>query len=189
MALGAVKSLAGFLLLLNLCMFVIVGVIAGWTLNNALDHTYSTGRRRTLPVGFYPLYFPMGNEATGFMIIFALIAAVVGAASCLSGLHHLRVWTAQSLASSTASSMTAWALTLLAMGLGCKEIHIGGRNTKLITLESFLIILCGTKLFYILLIHAGFFGGNYCSYQDTYVATTTTTAEPQKGRTHVASSV
>jgi hypothetical protein len=189
MALGVVKSLAGFLLLLNFCMFVIVGAIAGWVLNNAFNHTYSTGPGKALPVGFSPVYFPMGNEATGFMIIFALIAAVVGAASCLSGLHHLRVWTAQSLAPSTASSMTAWALTLLAMGLACKEIHIGGRNTKLITLESFLIVLCGTKLFYILLIHGGFFGGNYCSYQDTYVATTTTTAEPLKGSTTVVSSV
>lgn len=189
MALGVVKSLAGFLLLLNLCIYLTVGAIAGWVLNNALDHTYSAGRRRPLPMGFFPVYFPMRNEATGFMVTFALIAAVVGAASCLSGLHHLRVWNAQSLASSTASSMTAWALTLLAMGLGCKEIHIGGRNTKLITLESFLIIASGTKLFYILLIHAGFFGGNYCSYEDTYVTTTTTTAEPLKGRTPAASSV
>jgi len=185
MAFGVVKSLAGFLLLLNFCMYVIVGAIAGWALNNALDHTYFIGRGRALPIGFSPIYFPMGNEATGFMVIFALIAAVVGAASCLSGLRHLRVWGAQSLASSVASSMAAWALTLLAMGLACKEIHIGGRNIKLKMLELFLIILSGTKLFYILLIHAGFFGGNYGSYQDTYVATTT--AEPQKGSTTVAS--
>jgi len=182
-----VKSMVGFLLLLNFCMYAVVCAIAGWALNNALDHTYSTGPGRALPVGFSPLYFPMGNEPTGFMIIFALIAGVVGAASCLSGLHHLRVWTAESLASNAASAMTAWALTLLALGLACKEIHIGGRNTKLITLESFLIILCGTKLFYILFIHGGFFGGNYCSYQDTYVATST--AEPQKGSTPVDSSV
>jgi len=171
-----VKSMVGFLLLLNFCMYAVVCAIAGWALNNALDHTYSTGPGRALPVGFSPLYFPMGNEPTGFMIIFALIAGVVGAASCLSGLHHLWVWTAESLASNAASAMTAWALTLLALGLACKEIHIGGRNTKLITLESFLIILCGTKLFYILFIHGGFFGGNYCS-------------EPQKGSTPVDSSV
>jgi len=186
MAFGVVKYLAGFLLLLNLCMYVIVGAIAGWALNKALNHTYSTGLGRALPLEISPVYFPIGNEVTGFMIIFALIAAAVGAASCLSGLHHLRVWTAESLASSTASSMTAWALTLLAMGLVCKEIHIGGRSTKLITLEMFLIILCGTKLFYILLIHTEFFGGNYCSYQNTYVPTITTTTEPQKGSKPVA---
>lgn len=89
MALGVVKSLAGFLLLLNLCMFVIVAAIADWVLNNALEHAYSTGRGKALPVGYSPVYFPTGNEATGLMIIFALIAAVVGATSCLSGLLHL----------------------------------------------------------------------------------------------------
>jgi len=72
---------------------------------------------RVLPQGLSPIYFPVGNEATSFMVIFAFIAVVVGAASCLSGLHHLQIWGAQSLASSAASSMTAWALTLLAMGL------------------------------------------------------------------------
>jgi len=183
-----VKSLAGFLLLLNFCMYVIVASIAGWALNKALNHhNYLTGPGGSLPMGFSPVYFPIGNEATGFMTIFALIAAVVGAGSSLSGLHHLRVWTAESLASSASSAMTAWALTLLAMGLACKEIHIGGRNSKLITLESFLIILSGTQLFYILVIHGGYFGGNYGSYQDTYVSTTT--AEPRKGSTPVGSSV
>lgn len=185
MACGTVKSLVGILLLWNFCMYVGVGVIAGWALNKALDHTYATGPG--IPVGFSPVYFPMGNEATGFMVIFALIAAVVGATSSLSGLHHLRVSTAHSLASSAASSMAAWALTLLAMGLACKEIAIGGQNSKLRTLEIFLIILCGTKLLYIFLIQGGFFAENYSSYQDTYVATTT--AQPKKGNTPVASSV
>ena len=56
---------------------------------------------------FSPVFFPiLGNEATGFMVIFSVIADVVGAASCLSGLHHLRVWTAESLASNTASAMS-----------------------------------------------------------------------------------
>jgi len=183
MVLGVVKSLAGFLLLLNFCMYVIVAAIAGWALNKAIDHhNYFNGPGGALPGRFSPVYFPIGNEATGFMVIFALIAAVVGAGSCLSGLHHLRVWTAQSLASSASSAMTSWALTLLAMGLACKEIHIGGRNKKLKTLESFLIILSGTKLFYILVIHGGFFGGNHGSDQDTYVAT----AEPRKGSTPVS---
>jgi hypothetical protein len=85
------------------------------------------------------VYFPMGNEATGFMVIFSLIAAVVGAASCLSGLHHLRVWTAHSLASSTASSMTAWALTLLAMGY----IH---NNYKFTSYESIRIMISDSSM-------------------------------------------
>ena len=43
MAFGMVKSTVGFLLLLNFCMYVTVAAIAGWSLNNALDHAYSTG--------------------------------------------------------------------------------------------------------------------------------------------------
>jgi len=160
MAFGIVKSFAFSLMLLNFCMYVIVAAIAGWALNKAINHDYPTGAGG-IPNGysFKPLDFPIGNDATGFMVIFALLAGVVGAGSCLSGLHHLRVWSAESLASSASSAMTAWAITLIAMGLACKEIHIHGRPPKLITLESFLIILSGTQLLYMMLIHAGFFGG------------------------------
>ncbi|GLJ44508.1 hypothetical protein SUGI_0934300 [Cryptomeria japonica] len=183
MGVRIVKSLAGFLLVLNLCMYVTVAAIAGWALNNAIDHHYVTGPKSSIPVGFSfsPLFFPIGNEATGFMVIFSLIAGVVGAASCVSGLHHLRVWTAESLASTVSSAMTAWALTLLAMGLACKEIHLHGRSPKLITLEAFIIILSATKLFYMMAIHVGFFAGNYFFCREKNVATTT--AEPVKENT------
>ncbi|KAH9310778.1 hypothetical protein KI387_025813 [Taxus chinensis] len=197
MGLGIVKSLAGFLLLLNFSMYVIVAAIAGWALNKAIDHDYVTGPRRTLPAGFSfaPVFFPIGNEATGFMVIFSLIAGVVGAASCLSGLHHLRVWTAESLASSASSAMTAWALTLLSMGLlmfstTTQKEQISNLDlcydilAVQIALESFVIILSVTELFYMMLIHAGFFGGKYFSYRETHVATTT--AEPLKGSTAAA---
>ena len=43
MEFGMVKSTVGFLLLLNFCMYVSVAAIAGLSLNNALDHAYSTG--------------------------------------------------------------------------------------------------------------------------------------------------
>ncbi|GLJ44502.1 hypothetical protein SUGI_0934180 [Cryptomeria japonica] len=178
-----VKSLAGFLLLLNLCMYVTVAAIAGWALNKAIDHDYVTGPKSSVPVGFSfsPLPFPMGNEATGFTVIFSLIAGAVGTASCLSGLHHLRVWTAESLASTASSAITAWALTLLAMGLACKEIHLHSRSPTLIALEAFIIILSATKLFYMMVIHVGFFAGNYFSCGEKDVSTTT--AEPLKENT------
>ncbi|XP_057866789.2 membrane protein PM19L isoform X1 [Cryptomeria japonica] len=183
MGVGIVKSLAGFLLLLNFCMYVTVAAIAGWALNKAIDHHYVAGPKNSIPVGFSfsPLLFPIGNEATGFMVIFSLIAGVVGAASCLSGLHHLRVWTAESLASTASSAITAWALTLLAMGLACKEIHLHGRSPKLVALEGFIIILSATKLFYMMAIHIGFFAGNYFFCGEKNVGTTT--AEPVKENT------
>ncbi|GLJ44509.1 hypothetical protein SUGI_0934320 [Cryptomeria japonica] len=156
MGLGIVKSLAGFLLLLNFCMYVTVAAIAGWALNKAIDHHYVTGPKSDVPVGFSscPLSFPIGNEATGFMVIFSLIAGVAGA---------------------------AWALTLLAMGLACKEIYLHGRSPQLIALEAFVIILSATKLFYMMAIYIGFFAGNYFFCGEKNIGTTT--AEPLKANT------
>uniref|UniRef100_A0A0D6R068 AWPM-19-like family protein n=1 Tax=Araucaria cunninghamii TaxID=56994 RepID=A0A0D6R068_ARACU len=156
MAFGIPKMFAGFLLLLNFCLYVIMASIAGWALNKAIDHDYTTGPGG-IPSGFpiSSVIFPMGNEATGFLVIFALIAGVVGAGSCFTGPHHLRSWSAESLATAASSAMTAWALTLLAMGLACKEIHMHHRNAKLKTLELLTIILSGTQFLYMMVIHAG----------------------------------
>jgi len=60
----------------------------------------------------------------------ALIASVVGMASTLAGAHHLRLWRTETLAAAAATALIAWLLTLLAMGVACKEIHTGGYRTK-----------------------------------------------------------
>ncbi|GLJ07084.1 hypothetical protein SUGI_0057560 [Cryptomeria japonica] len=146
MAKEMMKPVAAFILVLNLCMYIIVCATAGWALNKAIEHEIITGLGIPLPNPYWAVYFPMGNAATGFFIIFALIAGVVGAASCLSGLHHLRTWTGDSLVS---AALTAWGLTLLAMGLACKEIDLHGRNSRLKTVESFVIILSVTQLLYV----------------------------------------
>ena len=69
-----------------------------------------------LPAQFSPIHFPMGNAATGFFVTFALIAGVVGAASAISGINHIRSWTADSLPAAASAATIAWTLTLLAMG-------------------------------------------------------------------------
>ncbi|BBH01049.1 AWPM-19-like family protein [Prunus dulcis] len=150
MANQQLKSVAGLLLLLNFCMYVIVLGIGGWAMNRAIDH----GPGFDLPAHFSPIYFPMGNAATGFFVTFALIAGVVGAASAISGINHIRSWTADSLPSAAAAATVAWTLTLLAMGFACKEIELRIRNARLRTLEAFLIILSATQLLYIAAIHS-----------------------------------
>ena len=58
---------------------------------------------------------------------------MVGLASVFAGAHHVRVWRTESLAAAAATSLIAWLLTLLAMGVACKEIHTGyGRNKRLV---------------------------------------------------------
>ncbi|KAF3450531.1 hypothetical protein FNV43_RR06616 [Rhamnella rubrinervis] len=131
MAGGQLKPVASLLLVLNFCMYVVVLGIGGWAMNRAIDHGFVIGPGFDLPAHFSPIYFPMGNAATGFFVTFALIAGVVGAASAISGINHLRSWTAESLPSAAAAATIAWTLTLLAMGFACKEIELEIRNARL----------------------------------------------------------
>ncbi|KAJ8464394.1 hypothetical protein OPV22_026946 [Ensete ventricosum] len=151
----ALKPVASLLLFLNFCMYVIVTAIGGWAINVAINRGFIIGPELVLPAHFTPVYFPIGNFATGFFVVFALIAGTVGAASGIAGFNHIRFWNYDSLQPAASSAVTAWLLTLLAMGLACKEIVLEGRNARLRTMEAFLIILSATQLVYILVIHGG----------------------------------
>ncbi|CAN6553301.1 unnamed protein product [Malus baccata var. baccata] len=153
MAYQQLKPVAGLLLALNFCMYVIVLGIGGWAMNRAIDHGFVIGPSFDLPAHFSPIYFPMGNAATGFFVTFALLAGVVGVASVISGINHLRSWTYESLPSAATAATIAWTLTVLAMGFGCKEIELRIRNSRLRTMEAFLIILSATQLLYLAVIH------------------------------------
>ncbi|XP_042397141.1 membrane protein PM19L-like [Zingiber officinale] len=155
MANEGLKPVASLLLFLNFCMYAIVASIGGWALNVAINHGFIIGQGLALPANFSPVFFPIGNQATGFFVIFALIAGVVGAAAAIAGVHHVRSWHYESLPSAASSALVAWGLTLLAMGLACKEANLEGRNIRLKTMEAFLIILSATQLIYILVIHGG----------------------------------
>ncbi|GAB4827268.1 hypothetical protein Ancab_034155 [Ancistrocladus abbreviatus] len=150
---ASLKPGAALLLLLNFCMYVIILGIGGWAMNIAIDRGFIIGPELELPAHFSPIYFPMGNAATGFFVMFALIAGVVGAASCLSGLNHIRSWNTESMPATATAATIAWALTLLAMGFACKEIELQFRNARLRTMEAFTIILSATQLLYLATIH------------------------------------
>ncbi|OAY64621.1 hypothetical protein ACMD2_01944 [Ananas comosus] len=103
-----------------------------------------------------------GNGATFYFLVFAILAGVVGVVSKLAGVNHVRAWRNDSLAAAAASSIIAWAITALALGLAIKEIHMGGhRGWRLRVLEGAIIILGLTQLIYVLLIHAGIFSRRY----------------------------
>ncbi|KAH6770268.1 AWPM-19-like family protein [Perilla frutescens var. hirtella] len=140
------RNMAGPFLFLNLIMYCILLAFASWCLNkylNAQTNHPSMG----------------GNGATGHFLTFTILAAVLGIVSKIAGGNHLRAWRNHSLASASASSTVAWAVTLLAFGLACKEINVGGwRGWRLRVVEAFVIILAFTKTIYVLLLHSGFFG-------------------------------
>ncbi|RCV39838.1 hypothetical protein SEVIR_9G002400v4 [Setaria viridis] len=146
---GMGRGMIAPLLVLNLIMYVVVIGFASWNLNHFINGETN-----------YPGV--AGNGATFYFLVFAILAGVVGAASKLAGIHHVRSWRGDSLATSAASALIAWAITALAFGLACKEIHIGGhRGWRLRVLEAFVIILAFTQLLYVLALHAGLFGNQF----------------------------
>ncbi|KAJ4874027.1 AWPM-19-like family protein [Raphanus sativus] len=143
------RNIAAPLLFLNLIMYLIVLGFASWCLNR-----YINGQTNHPSFG--------GNGATPFFLTFSILAAVIGIASKLAGANHIRFWRNDSLAAAGSSSIVAWAVTALAMGLACKQINIGGwRGWRLRMIEAFIIILTFTQLLYLLLIHAGAFSSKY----------------------------
>jgi len=139
MALGLSRVFVAPLMVLNFILYLISAAIAGSLLNKSFDQGST-----------------FGNTATSIFLTFALIASVVGLASTLAGAHHLLVWRGESLAAAAAAATIAWLLTLLAMGVACKEIHNRyGRNKRLKTLEALMIILSLLELLYLLSLHLG----------------------------------
>lgn len=70
----------------------------------------------TIPVRLFPMYFPMGNMATGFFIVFSLITGLVGVASSVAGINNILQWNGPNLLSAATTSATSLSLTILAMG-------------------------------------------------------------------------
>ncbi|XP_073054501.1 membrane protein PM19L-like [Primulina eburnea] len=155
MASGAGKSAAFALLILNVVLYFVVIAIAAWAVNHGIERSRETASHLSPPARLFPIYYPFGNMATGFVIIFSLIAGVVGFTTSITGINNVIQWNAPSLQAASASSLVSWLITLLAMGLACKEIDVGWTESNLRTLETMLILLSGTQLFCTAAIYVG----------------------------------
>lgn len=143
---GLGRGLASPLLVINFLLYLVAAILAGWALNRNFDAQRGQGEGA------------VGNNVTqNFFLPVTLIACMVGLASTLAGSHHMRLFRSDSLAAAAATSLIAWLLVLLAMGLACKQIHTGGNRPKrLKVVEAFMIILALFELLYLLSLHAGF---------------------------------
>ncbi|XP_010024446.1 membrane protein PM19L [Eucalyptus grandis] len=155
MAATSMKSAASVLLLLNLLIYFVVIVIAGWAVNHAIVRSRETASVLTIPAHIFPIYFPVGNMATGFLVIFSLIAGIVGMTTSATGYLNITEGGILNLHAAAASSLITLLLTFLAMGLACKEIEIGWTGANLRTLEVLLIFVSATQLFCTSALHAG----------------------------------
>ncbi|KAI3731765.1 hypothetical protein L1987_62954 [Smallanthus sonchifolius] len=147
------RSVASLLMMLNFAMYVTLLGLGGWAMNTAIDQGFIIGPGLELPTHFSPIYFPMGNAATGFFVIFALFAGVVGVASTIAGFDFIRSWNSENRAGAASAAVIAWTLTVLSMGFAWKEIELEGRNATLRTMEAFSIILSVTQLLYTVVLY------------------------------------
>ncbi|GFP84417.1 hypothetical protein PHJA_000585500 [Phtheirospermum japonicum] len=97
------RRLMGPLLAVNSVVYLILVGLAGWSLDKYID-----GHQDHPHLG--------GNPSTIFLLIYALIAGVIGACSVFLGFAHLRAWNNVSLASATTAATISCALTGLAFG-------------------------------------------------------------------------
>lgn len=117
MASQGTKSVAICFLFVNLILFIAIAIIAGWAVNYGIEETAADeASTLSIPVNLFPIYYPIGNMATGFFVIFCIIAGVVGTATSMMGIQNITVETLSNLASAASSSIISWALILLAMG-------------------------------------------------------------------------
>ncbi|XVF20561.1 hypothetical protein REPUB_Repub12eG0011200 [Reevesia pubescens] len=146
---SGVRSLMPPLLAVNFVVYMIILGLAAWSVDKIIN-----GEQNHPHLG--------GNTSTSFMLIFALIAGVIGGCSVLAGfLHHLACRT-HSLAATASLAIISWAVTSLAFGLVCKEIILGGhRGKRLQTLEAFITISVVSQLLYVVLLHVSMFNDRY----------------------------
>ncbi|KAK9139534.1 hypothetical protein Scep_009215 [Stephania cephalantha] len=150
------KTVAFGLLVLNLVLYIIVSIIAGVAINFDIDSPLPSEESLSIPAHIFPMYNPKGNMATGFFLIFSLIAGLVGIATSIAGIGNIQKANVPNLHSAGTYSIITWGLTLLAMGLACKEINIGIHDDlNLRALETLVIILSGTQLLCMGAINAG----------------------------------
>ncbi|KAJ0791189.1 hypothetical protein HanOQP8_Chr01g0002711 [Helianthus annuus] len=155
MASGGAKPAIFFLLFVNLILYLIIMIIASWAVNHGIEESLEQASVLSTPAKLFPIYFPFGNMATGYVVILSLLAGVVGFTTSATGMSNAAQWNASDLYATSASSLITWSLTMLAMGFACKEIHIGWSGTTLRALEALLIIVSGTQLLGMIAIHAG----------------------------------
>ncbi|XP_076934408.1 membrane protein PM19L-like [Bidens hawaiensis] len=153
MGLSGAKPATFFFFFMNLALYLLVIVITSLEVNLGIRDSHKQASVLTIPARIFPIYYPFGNMATGYVVILSLLAGVVGFTTSITGWSNAAQPNASKLYAAFASSLITWSLALLAMGFACKEKSIGWTGDNLNVLESLLTILSGTQLLGLMAIH------------------------------------
>ncbi|XP_076960017.1 membrane protein PM19L-like [Bidens hawaiensis] len=151
MGLSGAKPATFFFFFINLALYLLVIVIASLEVDLGIRDSRKQASRKAGPAEL--VYYPFGNMATGYVVIFSLLTGVVGFTTSVTGWSNVAQPNASKLYAASASSLITWSLTLLAMGFASKERNIGWTGDNLNILESLLMILSGTQLLGLMAIH------------------------------------
>ncbi|CAM6051044.1 unnamed protein product [Sphagnum compactum] len=161
MAIGEGRALLRPLALINVILSHVSAILAGWSVNKYIDYSSSNG-------------------ATGYFLVFALSASVVGVASVVVGAYHLRVWRTDSLSAAHTAAVIPGHFTLLAFGY--ITIFLLLLNCLVLMFHSLVFLLGLVQLLYLLALHAGhFLGPNYGPSHGNTAATPGTRVGPKTG--------
>ncbi|CAN1350243.1 Membrane protein PM19L [Linum perenne] len=156
MASGASRSASLLLLILNILFYFIIIVVASWAVNHAIIRSHEAASVLAIPARIFPIFFPMGNMATGVFVIISLLAGIVGITTSFIGIQNVLVSNAANLHAAASSSLTSLALTLLAMGDRRNLVqHLFYVFLKQRILEVVTIIVSATQLLCTGALHAG----------------------------------
>ncbi|MCL7043030.1 hypothetical protein MKW94_005619 [Papaver nudicaule] len=131
------RGLISPLLAVIFVMYLIVLGLASWSLDK-----YINGEQHHHHLG--------GNQATSFMLVFSLLASVLGVSSIITGMLHHRVWRNETLGSAASLALISWAVTALTFGLACKEIGLGGHRGRRLVIYHFLDFFFSFTFFFLL---------------------------------------
>ncbi|GAQ80662.1 AWPM-19-like family protein [Klebsormidium nitens] len=147
---GMGRSVLLPLIILLSLMYIVIACLSGYLFNKDADSPGIIQR----------------NSVVFFMVIFCLIASMLGLASVIMGYYHSATYADHSASGAAATAWIALLINLLAFGIACKTLERGniggGRIGSIVkTVASFQIIVTVFQLIYNILVHGLPIGNNH----------------------------
>lgn len=138
-------------------IYIVIACLSGYLFNRYVDAGLNQAAILGVPTNHGDDSF-VANAVVLYLILFTLIASMVGLASSIMGTYHGARFRDHSASGAAAAHWIALLLNLLAFGIACKTLersHIGGGNIGRIvkTVASLQIIAGVLQLLYTIMHH------------------------------------